>query len=271
MDELKRATPMVHYDKKRSAIVDITGRTYSGLCPILMREFYPRYSYQKAQTFKATNPLLNPSQYTGIAPTPLKPPPKRKGSSPKTKEKGMKLGIRVDNELTKVVGILVETKVTVKKHITNLMKSPDPIPIHRRTYLILRKLAQLRLRPIGSQVPVNGTRVATFLDLLCIHELTGVYVVVQNKSGFERYHNNGSGSKLSAPYAAHSDCPRHQHHLQLFSEMTMTSHTFSLHGDKVSGLLIRVDDNKCSVEELLPWISSSTEGVNAVRKAVLGS
>lgn len=204
-----------------------------GLLDLLQSTFYPHWTYEKASTL-TTIPLVSSSS------THKKRPIKVLRSA---QWKGLRRGTRVDKELTQITQLcnqyhhlrLSHFLQPVKKKSLSLIEeksihgqldaSDQKIflklrrSMHMHTRILIRTLYDLSLIPIASQFPVGllSLYVGTSVDLICInpnHREQGVYIL-EIKSGYETYYEAHSGYMLKSPFQQKSDCPHHQHQLQL--------------------------------------------------------
>jgi hypothetical protein len=142
-------------------------------------------------------------------------------------------------------------------------KSTD---LHRRTVLLLRRMIELKLEPVGCQLPVccPDTRVGTFVDVVCWDLHKRVYVLLEVKSGYASSDYKASSGRLARPFQEYNDSPYHQHHLQLLATTILFKHTFGCESKEVSGRVLRVDDHKCEALEPPAWITYAEPTVAAV-------
>jgi hypothetical protein len=275
-----KATELVSFNKSRQCFVGCTSNSvYRGVCPFLKSSFYPLYTYMAASS-RATSPTTSPVSpqtamgggsdnkyephepyvhqpiYTGhikSSEESVTPP------NPRSLEEGIKLGVRIDNELRRFVDSSLESlgvgsvvsPTMISKYLQSTSKTKKPNnkkkekkdkrkqkktkknkrnSIHPRTRNILRYIASKQWSIVGCQVPVacKNTRIATSIDIVCMDTSTQCFILVECKSGFDSYYEVGSGHHMQHPFHTWDDSPFHQHQLQVVSGKVLFVYTYDI-------------------------------------------
>jgi hypothetical protein len=204
-----------------------------GLVPALRDHFFPDFVFTGSRSGGVERaPIVGNAAETS----------KTKG----TARAGMKRGKLVDATISKCV------------------ETSQYTPKCRATRHIFAALKKMGLSPILTQVPAHGMskglRVGTAIDVVCVNEANGV-VLVEVKTGYSNTWEKGTGP-MKKPLNSMSNCPQHQHMLQL----ALTSALFTMTtGIKVAdAFVVRVIQSGVHYVRVSPEIQSALPSVMRV-------
>jgi hypothetical protein len=203
-------------------------KRFSGLLKRINKKFYPHYKYENA-IYQTSNQQTRRHQHAI-------------SSSTRTSIATQR-GIAFERLL----------HTSIQYSITNQIHSIDMCQLYPPTSKLRSfwyKMNTLKLNPISYQVAVGDvhTRIATAVDILCQHEITYKYCIVEIKYGFQNYYHRHTNKPMSYPFTHLTDCVYHQHMLQLNFTHWLYTCTYIEHQNKMlSPILLRFHSNGCQL------------------------
>ena len=223
-----------------------------GLLKLLQQRFFPKYTYTKAKHNVNHN---GDTEYK-----------RRKDKKKKSARAiGVDLGMALDKHVASTIDILTRLPdapfsvfYDMKCTAASPLSSADKTTIYStlpQTRAFWKAMEALKLRPVGSQVPVmhshNGHRYATAVDVVCVNK-HGEHVLIENKCGFTGYYSNCTNTMMKAPLDALTDSLANQHQMQLAATREMYHQQFP---DHLLGtcLIVHIEGSKVSTYPLKAW------------------
>ena len=224
----------------------IRGRFVRGLCPTLAKFFFPLYSRNAAK----------PAPNTSIRP---------QRSRPLTKSiSGLQLGRKVDEQVQAIGAFCIQHLLPPECFAVDIPPSENSCGaayrqalifyngMHDYTHRFFKTLTVHGLDLVAVQSVVGSSyyKVATAVDVVCRKRTDGSLVIVELKTGYDRYYEHFCGRLLS-PFETQVDSARNQHQLQLGFTAQLYA---SQHRRDVSGYVFRIHRDGESIYPLESWV-----------------
>jgi len=216
----------------------VDGCLRRGVHPTIRRLFFPLYSYDTAKSGPFTNA-------------------RERGMKKETRLKsGLFAGLLVDTEMKRSVTLLTKYNLPTEAFVSHKnqmlyaekfkyqMEAKDCKSLKKKLSVgvnrIFQSLLTVNLKPVSTQTIVGCSilKVATAVDLVC-KDLQGRVVIVEIKTGFMHYYRRFRGY-MNVLTPSVTDCPYHQHQLQLLLTYQLYRSTFPSH-KMGNAFVIRVD------------------------------
>jgi hypothetical protein len=143
---------------------------------------------------------------------------------------GTELGSAVDEEVGYIVRRVRRTNESMMTLCEKMDKGAAGLSaLHPRTKWIVRLLAEYNFQPIAAQLGLRctGSRMATWMDLLCWDPLRGCWIPIELKTGFSGEYKE-SDFMMKVPFAMLKDSNYNRHALQCDLTAMLFKETFNL-------------------------------------------
>lgn len=183
---------------------------YQGVRTTLQKRFYSHYTYKSAQSNSAEPEAALHSRTTSS---------KLITRHAHNSSMGKRVGVKLDNGVKASIKRFKTHQFTVDymcNHSTGYVK---------QFWLLMRRT---KLTPVDAQVPVASSelRIATACDVVCYHNDSNHYQVLELKTGHQSYYFKCTTRGMSYPFRSQTDCVFNQNQLQLWLTNTLYKHTY---------------------------------------------
>lgn len=181
----------------RRTVKNSQGQYMPGITKILKRYFYPKYSWKKA----TNGPLI-----TNFTKEDTKQQQRPKRGKKRRRRHGAINGKIVDRQVI----------------CANVLRGDLPETKQFKAYLRDHNLVV-----ITNQFPVcnEELNLCTCVDVLAFHPVSKKYFLLELKTGYRENRFRHTGF-MKPPYQTLTDCPLHQHYLQLLLSSLLFKHNF---------------------------------------------